>query len=67
MPPAEIKAYDAGIDAVIAIARTSANKLRARIKQQPTRLPFAIEALEGIVEAAESLKRGPATYRRRIA
>lgn len=55
MTKAEAVAYNAGVAAVAAIAAASADVLRARITEAPTRFNFAIGALEGIVEAANEL------------
>ncbi len=36
-------------------AKAAADVMRSKLKQKPTRYGFAIEALDGIVEAAEAL------------
>jgi hypothetical protein len=55
MTRAEILAFNAGLAALAAVSAASADALRVRLVEKPTRYTFAIEALEGIVEAAADL------------
>ncbi len=50
-----VEAYNAGVADLAAIARAAADVMRSKLKQKPTRYGFAIEALDGIVEAAAAL------------
>lgn len=59
MTRAETVAYNAGVAALAEIAAASAFVLRGRLVEKPTRYSFAVAALEGIVEAAESLMLPP--------
>ncbi len=46
----EAQAYNAGIRAVLDLARRSADALEAKLIERPTRYNFAIGALHGLAE-----------------
>ena len=55
MNNAEIAAYNAGVAAVLALAKRSADALAPKITQRPTRYNFAIAALDAVAEEGRAL------------
>jgi len=56
MTQGERDAFNRGIDAMARLAQCSADVMRGKLKEKPTRYCFAIEALDGLVEAARDLR-----------
>jgi len=56
MTQGERDAYNRGIDAMARLAQCSADVMREKLREKPTRYCFAIEALDGLVEAARDLR-----------
>lgn len=52
MTPNEVRAFNAGVAAVTALASQAAQAMRSREKLAPTRYPFATEALQAIADEA---------------
>ena len=55
MTPAEIVAYNRGVEAVLALARATSVALAPRLSKQPTRINFAMGALDGLAEEGRAL------------
>ena len=55
MTSAEIAAYNAGVTAVLDLARASTDALLPKLKTQPTRINFAIGVLDGIADEGRAL------------
>ena len=57
MTRAEIIAFNQGIETVLSLARQTADSLRAKLTEKPTRYPFAIAALDEIADLGIHLLR----------
>ncbi len=55
MNQAEIIAYKKGVEAVLTPARATSAALEPRLTRMPTRINFAIGALEGLAEEGRAL------------
>ena len=55
MTPREIVAYNAGVAAVLDLARATSAALAPRLVEMPTRFNFAMGALDGIAEEGRAL------------
>ncbi len=51
----EVKAYNAGVRAVLDLARRSADALEAKLVERPTRYNFAVGALHGLAEEGAAM------------
>ena len=55
MTPAETRAYNAGVAAVLDLAAVTSDALAPRLTRQPTRINFAMGALDGLAEEGRAL------------
>ena len=55
MNQAEMIAFNAGVAAVLALAKRTADALAPKITSKPTRFNFAIAALDGVAEEGRAL------------
>ena len=55
MTAAEVRAYNAGVAAVIALARATSGRLALRLTEKPTRFNFAVGALDSLAEEGAAL------------
>lgn len=55
MTAAEIDAYNAGVAAVLDLAKATSAALVPRLAERPTRFNFAIGALDGLADVGRAL------------
>ncbi len=58
MTKSEIATFDAGVLAVLDLAARTAESLRPQLARRPTRIGFAVAALEGLAEEGQALLKG---------
>ena len=59
MTKGEIAAFNLGVQTMIDLATASAEALKERLAERPTRYNFSIGALEGLAEAGSNLIQNP--------
>ena len=55
MTPAEIRAFNTGVEAVLALACVTSAALALKLSKMPTRINFAMGALAGLAEEGRAL------------
>ena len=60
MTAAEIRAFNAGVAAVLALAQASADAVTAKLVEKPTRFNFAVGALASLADEGRALLISPA-------